>query len=137
LSYWTESPSSDASFISLTLGSLTSDDLRDLEELGFIPEEALADAENDRHIIEKSLPPAGGNGLDVVETEGLPWFEKMVEGSNLSKMRRQVEGREGNGWKVEWEIVEWTDGDDVSGTATGGKRKLDDIIGDNEDVKMD
>lgn len=131
LSFWTESPSSEASFISLTLGSLTSDDLRDLEELGLLPEEALADAENDRQTIEEIVPRSGG----VDETEGLPWFEKMVEGSRLGNMRRH--SREVKGWKVEWEIVEWTDGDEVSGTTTGGKRKLGDVLGNNEDIRME
>ena len=38
LSYWSENPKSEAEFISLTLGSLVGDDLRDLDELGLLPE---------------------------------------------------------------------------------------------------
>lgn len=134
MSYWTESPSSEASFISLTLGSLASDDLRDLEELGLLPEEALADAQNDKEIIEKVVPETRLNGI---ETEGLPWFETLVEGSRLGNIRRQGERREGKGWKVEWEIMEWTEGDeDAPGISAGGKRKLDDRMAD-EDVGMD
>ncbi len=36
LSYWTEQPPAEARFISLTLGSLVGEDLRELEELGLL-----------------------------------------------------------------------------------------------------
>ena len=95
-----------------------------------LPEEALADAENDKKTIETVVPQARDDNLIGDENEGLPWFETMVEGSRLGKMRRQGERREGKGWRVEWEIVEWTDGDEEvpETAAAGGKRKLDDVM---------
>ncbi|PMD36956.1 hypothetical protein L207DRAFT_410532, partial [Hyaloscypha variabilis F] len=103
LSYWSESPPSEAEYISLTLGSLSGHDLRDLEDLGILPQEAVEDAALDNEKIEAR----GGNDAN----EGLPWFESLVKGSQLGNMRRSWGSREsGNGrFKVEWEIVEWTE----------------------------
>ncbi|KAI9646155.1 hypothetical protein NHQ30_005595 [Ciborinia camelliae] len=123
LSYWTEEPAAHADYIALTLGSLASSDLRDLEELGLLPREALEDAQNEKETIESVIPPTNNNGGE----QGLPWFETMVEGSRLGKMktsrgmRAVTDGR----IKVEWEIVEWTAEDDDTQTSTTGKRKLD------------
>lgn len=122
LSFWSEAKPADASYISLTLGSLAGSDLQDLEELGLLPKEALEDAENDKEKIEAAAPSpsnrAGG--------QGLPWFETMVKGSRPGNMQRSWgETRSQNGrYKVEWEIVEWTAADDVEDTARPSKRNI-------------
>jgi hypothetical protein len=101
---WSEAPRGEGEYISLALGSLDRSDLQDLGELGLLPQE-----EADRRLDEqpeapvaKCVPPRVG--------EGLPWFEAMIEGSALGrvKVRRGLEEREGR--RVEWEVVEWTDG---------------------------
>lgn len=139
LSFWTEAPFSESSYISLTLCSLTSEDLRDLEDLGLLPEEALAGAENDKQAVQSIVPHAGGHPLDGDVNEGLPWFDAMIEGSKLGKMRRHGETREGNGWRVEWEIMEWTEGGEEAAESTSvtGKRKLGDVAADDADVRME
>ncbi|KUJ13046.1 uncharacterized protein LY89DRAFT_199712 [Mollisia scopiformis] len=121
LSYWSESPASEAEYISLTLGSLAGSDLRDLEDLGLLPKEALDDAENDKEKIENVVPYAGN------DIEGLPWFETMVQGSRLGNMKKSWGSRHSdNGrFKVEWEIVEWTEGDED--LATPSKRKFGEV----------
>lgn len=53
------------------MGSLTSEDLRDLEELGLLPKEALEDAETDKEKIDSAVNGSGH--------EGLPWFQELVE----------------------------------------------------------
>ncbi|RDW78396.1 hypothetical protein BP5796_06248 [Coleophoma crateriformis] len=124
LSYWSESPVSEAEYISLTLGSLAGSDLRDLEELGLLPKEALEDVESDKEKIEKGVPETSA----LQTTEGLPWFNTMIEGSKLGKMRTSKgQRRSSNGRvQVEWEIMEWTDeGNDDSHVT--GKRKLGDL----------
>jgi len=101
-----------------------------------LPEEVLADVEHDKNTIEKVIPSAGGGSLSTDASEGLPWFETMVEGSRLGKMRRQRERREGKGWRVEWEIVEWTDADEETpATTVSAKRKLGERV-DDDDVSM-
>jgi hypothetical protein len=134
LSYWSESPASEAEYISLTLGSLNGSDLRDLEDLGVLPREALEDVENDKEKIGNAVPFAGSNTLNGSGNEGLPWFETMVEGSRLGKMKKRSGQRQSGRYKVEWEIVEWTD-DGESGTSSPAKRKLDEV--EESDSKMD
>jgi len=126
LSYWSESPASEAEYISLTLGSLASSDLRDLEDLGLLPKEALEDAESDKEKIENVV---GSNVLNGDGNEGLPWFETMVEGSKLGKMKKSWGSRQsGNGrYKVEWEIMEWTEGDEEDSTLPS-KRKFGEVV---------
>jgi hypothetical protein len=60
--------------------------------------------------------------------EGLSWFESLVQGSKLGNMRRSWGSRQsGNGrFKVEWEIMEWTEGND-SELASPGKRKIGEV----------
>lgn len=125
LSYWSESPATEAEYISLTLGSLDSKDLRDLEDLGLLPKEALEDAEGEKEVMEEVAP------AQSLHTEGLPWFETLVEGSKLGRMRKswgQKQSAKGR-FTIEWEIVEWTDNDE-SGEAdltTPSKRKFGEV----------
>ncbi|TVY82550.1 hypothetical protein LSUE1_G007791 [Lachnellula suecica] len=138
LSYWSESPASEAEYISLTLGSLNGSDLRDLEDLGVLPSEALEDAENDKEKIENVVPFTGSNTLNGSANEGLPWFETMVEGSRLGKMKTTSGKRQSGRYKVEWEIVEWTDdgeGEVLSPTKSPTKRKLGEV--EEGDSKME
>jgi len=130
LTYWSESPPSEAEYISLTLGSLAGSDLRDLEDLGLLPKEALDDAEADKQKIEKV-------GTDAAVNEGLPWFENLVEGSKLGKMKKSWGSRHSdNGrFKVEWEIVEWTEGDED--LATPSKRKFGEVAETEADSVME
>ncbi|KAF7897597.1 hypothetical protein EAF00_005825 [Botryotinia globosa] len=124
LSFWTEEPADHADYISLTLGSLASSDLRDLEELGLLPKEALEDAQNDKQTIETVIPHTENDGRGE---QGLPWFETLVKGSRLGKMKTSRGRRTADDGriKVEWEIVEWTGEDDDVQLPITGKRKLD------------
>lgn len=92
-----------------------------------LPKEATDDADSDKEKIENVVPYAGSNVLNGDANEGLPWFEKMVEGSRLGKMKKSWGSRHSdNGrFKVEWEIVEWTEGDDDS--AAPSKRKFGEV----------
>ncbi|KAI3539151.1 hypothetical protein CSPX01_09050 [Colletotrichum filicis] len=140
LSYWTERPPTEAGFIHLTLASLRGEDLRDLEDLGLIPE-----------FEEPEEQPAVPTTTTVIgrETQGVPWFEGMIDGTRLGNLRHsQVVDHSRDGKiRVEWEIVEWTEGDDtpdVAAAADGdvnlttnhpGKRKMNDR--EDEDAAVD
>jgi hypothetical protein len=121
LSYWSEEPASEADYISLTIGSLAGKDLRDLEDLGLLPKEALEDSDSDRDTIAQSghRTPVGHRDAK----EGLPWFETMVEGSRLGKMKKSwAKHHNSNGrYHVEWEITEFTIDDEP---ITPSKRKV-------------
>lgn len=128
LSYWCEDPMSEADYINLTLGSLLREDLRDLEDMGLIPDDS--DPEED----ESAEAPTADSG-SLREYFGVPWFDGMVEGTKLGKLRRrQGVGQSHDGSvKVEWEIVEYSDdgkgdaGEDVdmdAASSASGKRKM-------------
>jgi hypothetical protein len=130
LSYWCEQPRSEAEFIRLPLRTLCAEDLSDLRELGLMPdsddevEKAGAGARTDSAVRQ-------GNEEVVVyrgrETLGVPpWFDSLVEGSMLGRLRAakgSKQSRDGS-VRVEWEVVEWTE-DDGHDTSRSGKRKLD------------
>jgi len=95
-----------------------------------LPKEAIEDAENDREKIEAMERVQNGRG-----TEGLPWFETLVEGSRLGRMRKSSgkrQSRDGR-FQVEWEIVEWNGEGDEESLGTG-KRKLGEV---EEDDRME
>lgn len=112
----------------MTLGSLSGRDLRDLEELGLLPKEAVEDAENNKERFDSAVVASGTRELRGEGNEGLPWFDTMVEGSRLGRVRKswgQRTAGDGNSrFTVEWEIMEWTEGDEVSAP---GKRKIGEL----------
>ena len=74
------------------------------------------------------------------ERLGEPWFEEMIEGSELGRLRRRRGGQSSTDGmtKVQWEVLEF-DGEDDGGNSEGsmgtGKRKIDDF-NENEDIVM-
>ncbi|KAK8108585.1 hypothetical protein PG984_014386 [Apiospora sp. TS-2023a] len=137
LSYWSEEPRSEADYIQLTLGSLLTQDLRDLEDMGLLPD----DDGNGNNIEEMDLAPVAAPATTGPNTpllgrefSGLPWFDSMVRGSQLGNLRTSKGARESRDGhvRVEWEITEWTgDGggegvDDESESSSSGKRKRGD-----------
>lgn len=125
--------------IDVTLGTLSGGDLRALEDWGLVGEDVVLRNGGDaaRMDVEQKGERREGEGHS-----GLSWFNDMVEGSRLGKTRRTGEKREGPGWRVEWEIVEWVEGDDEPSADTpssgnggaGAKRKIGDV--ENEDTSM-
>lgn len=134
LSYWSEEPRSEADYINLTLGSLLQEDLQDLEDLGLIPEEN--EGEGDEQDKRKEKEGSTRNqGIALRQSFGVPWFDGMVEGTRLGRLRRThgIKHSGDGAVKVEWEIIEQSDapegGDGVdveSSSGLPGKRKLQD-----------
>jgi hypothetical protein len=141
LSYWSESPPSEADYISLALGSLEGRDLRDLDELGLLPEGALEEWEVEEKAggeAPTSTTVIGGKGQDVESHEVVPWFETMLQGSRLGRVRRSRGTRQTQDGRVrmEWEIVELLPDDNEEGDTQGtGKRKLGEL--ESHDAVMD
>jgi hypothetical protein len=142
LSYWSEQPRTEADFIQLTLGSLCSEDLGDLEDMGLLPDSDEEADEPQTPAARLALPAAATapqeenrrelvlrNGRETLG--GLPWFDTLVEGSRLGTIRtRKGSGRSRDGTvRVEWEVVEYTEDDSANGTPRSGKRKLDERDG--------
>ena len=133
LSYWSESPPSEADYISLTLGSLEGNDLRDLDELGLLPEGALEEWEVEEKAggeAPTSTTVIGGEGQHAESLGVVPWFETMLQGSRLGRVKRSRGKRQTQDGRVrmEWEIVELLPDDNAEGGTQGtGKRKLGDV----------
>ncbi|KAF4979620.1 hypothetical protein FZEAL_4177 [Fusarium zealandicum] len=128
LSYWSEDPRSEAEYINLTLGSLLREDLRDLEDMGLIPEE------EDRPETEPEQSAAVvGRNTALRQSYGVPWFDGLVEGTRLGSMRHSqgVKRSQDGSVRVEWEIIEYSANDDgdEAGQAQG--------TGEEEDVDME
>ena len=122
ISYWSEQPRTEADYIQLTLGSLLTEDLHGLEEIGLIPGTESDDEPMD--VVAPPPPSDGASDLRLIgrDITGIPWFEGLVSGSrlgNLQTTRGARESRDGR-IRVEWEISEWTADDDDVNT---GKRK--------------
>lgn len=130
LSYWSEEPRSEAEFINLTLGSLLREDIRDLEDMGLIPE----DSDQASSPSGEAAPATPTRRTAIQQSFGVPWFDRLIEGSRLGSMRRSYgakRSRDGQ-TSIEWDIVEFSengggemDEDDLAEGASMqlGKRK--------------
>lgn len=128
LSYWSECPQGEGEWISLTLGSLQEEDLRDLDLLGLLEglEEDGAQQEGEKEGQMGETRVIGRDGGNGNGSEILPWLESLLQGSRLGRVRRSRGKRQtGDGRvRMEWEIVELLPDEEVQGT---GKRKIGDI----------
>lgn len=125
MSYWSEEPRSEADYIQLTLGSLLTRDLNDLEEMGILSSDSDGDEDEDDVEEMNVVPatPAAPAAMQLIgrELTSVPWFENIISGSrlgnrlgNLHTTRGSQQSQDGR-TRVEWEITEWTADDDVEG----------------------
>jgi len=139
LSYWSEQPPSEAEYIQLTLGSLLTEDIHNLQDLGLLPD----DNEEDGIDIMPAITQGSRRGLAGRNITSIPWFENLISGSRLGNMCGQ-HSRDGN-VQIEFEVTEWTPDDDneregeadgsESSSSTKGKRKRV-LDSENDTIKM-
>ncbi len=121
----------------MTVGSLLDEDQELLGELGYLPGNESSDDE----VSVSAGTHATSRATARLETQdrGAPWFEEMVQNTPLGRLKQQRGGHSGNGVQVEWEIIEWTEGDDADdegqGASSSGKRKIGDVEA-GEDAEM-
>lgn len=120
----------------MTLGSLLTEDLHSLQELGLLPD----DGEQEEMEVAPASAPEPSRELAGRHVTGIPWFDSLISGSQLGNMRTTKtvqQSRDGAGW-VEFEITEWRAEDDdekgegeayasESSTSTTSKRKRVDV----------
>ncbi|KAF2853536.1 hypothetical protein T440DRAFT_389882 [Plenodomus tracheiphilus IPT5] len=132
LSFWTERTRDDAEHISLTVGSLLDEDQARLGDLGLLPassessDDEAALAEPSRNNTARST----ARQVASPRSAGAPWFEEIVRNTRLGRIKQQRGAHIDNGVRVEWEVVEWTEGDndtDDEGRLTPNKRKIGDV----------
>ncbi|KAI1457174.1 hypothetical protein F4805DRAFT_202956 [Annulohypoxylon moriforme] len=116
LTYWTEDPVTEAGYIQVTLGSLLSEDLYDLDDMGLVPEEPEQEHEQDRMDIEPTSQTGQATQSSGRDFTGVPWFENLTSGSRLGSIytSKRVEESHDGRIRVEYEITEWTEGDDAA-----------------------
>lgn len=133
LTNWTEDPPEEAEWVRVNLGSLKSESMDKLEDSGI-----LGGVDED----EDGKPSSGADGAELSttgpqgrEVQGNPWFEEIIEGSELGKIRKRRGGKSSadGSTRVEWEVMEFN-GEEV-GTSTTGKRKLGSLA-EGDDVAM-
>lgn len=116
------------------MGSLLDEDQALLSDLGFFS------GENSDEETSVAGPSRTNPTRTVARSEpqarGAPWFEEIVRNTSLGRFRQQRGGHLDNGVKVEWEVTEWTEGDDdgEGASATSSKRKIGDL--EAEDIEM-
>ncbi|KAG6999595.1 hypothetical protein G7Y79_00033g067830 [Physcia stellaris] len=137
LSSWSEETPEDAEWIVVNLSSLRNESLERLQDAGLLsaPEEASNEAVSDQEA-PRNRTAVTRRSSDR-EVRGVPWFEEMVEGSDLGRIKRRRGGKTSTDGrtKYEWEVVE-IGGDEAESTATStAKRKLG-VMGAEDDVEM-
>ncbi|KAH7065566.1 hypothetical protein B0J12DRAFT_559940 [Macrophomina phaseolina] len=125
LTTWHERTPQDADFISLTLGSLRDQDVRDLEEMGLFQDESDDTGTVSVPASRAATPPELFGPIQVTPGRGAPWFERMVENSRLGRIQRMrgAYASDDGTYREEWEVVEYENGDEVE-TLPAGKRKV-------------
>ncbi|MCJ1462422.1 hypothetical protein MMC07_001023 [Pseudocyphellaria aurata] len=122
LTYWSEETREEAEWVCVSIGTLKSESLEKLEEAGL-----LAGAEENEKA-ETSDWNDGKKGTMKRKLKiGTPWFEEMIQGSELGRMKRRRGGQSSLDGRrtVEWEIVEFTTDDEKDSIIGTGKRKID------------
>lgn len=101
----------------VTLGSLLGESLELLEELGWLDGagSSSGSSEGEGEGEEGGVVRTSGASSMSMSNRGMPYFEELVDDSQLGKIKRRRGGRAGaDGSLVEWEITELEgDGDDA------------------------
>ncbi|KAL8787204.1 MAG: hypothetical protein Q9195_007895 [Heterodermia aff. obscurata] len=136
LSSWSERTPEEAQWIVVNMSSLRHDSLERLQNAGYLaaPEEEEGNTKSQEEPSQSLAVEHQDLGREV---RGSPWFEEMVEGSELGRIRRRRGGKTSTDGRTryEWEVVE-IGGEEAENTATGtAKRKLG-VMGTEDDVDM-
>lgn len=141
--------------MSVTVGSIFGEDQRLLEELDLLPADSTSEdllpvqqpatltTPSDLTSTASQIQPMGNTRFSRSfregATGGIPWFEEMIQGSQLGrvgKSRRGMGMSNDGSTSIEWEVSEWHDDgtggspdfESESGSAgASGKRKIEDI----------
>lgn len=142
LSHWSEESREEAEWIYVNLGSLRNESVERLEEAGFLATPAEEEEDPEPNLRASESADLGGEmtRAEGREIRGVPWFEEMVQGSEMGRIKRRRGGEtsaDGRS-RVEWEVVE-IGGDEGEGVVSStAKRKISHIVGEGEgdDVHM-
>lgn len=136
LTYWSEESREEADWVCVSVGSLRGESLEILEEAGHF----AGAGEKGRGATgeDKELDKGTAKRKHTRELSGTPWFEEMIEGSELGKLKRRRGWQESPDGKtqIEWEVVEFTAEDEAATSVDGGKHRIE-VGGDGDAMKVD
>lgn len=106
-----------------------------LQDAGLLP--GLASVNNERPHTDSGGSRQIANLGQGREVRGTPWFEEMIQGSDLGRIKRRSGGETNldGSTRVEWEITEFESGEGDGAVASTGKRKLG-YLDAGDDVEM-
>ena len=135
LSYWSEETPEEAELVYINLGSLRNESLERLEDSGLLSSIQNESKAQDQDETDK--PNELASSPQGREMRGNPWFEEIIEGSELGRIKRRRGGNTSGDGKsmVEWEITEFESGDAYETTGGTGKRKLGSYV-EGDDIHM-
>ena len=122
LTSWSEIDEEEADWICVSLASLKNESLERLDDAGFLS--TREDIETNVLSVDRDLEQSLAHSNQKAEVKGAPWFEDMIKGSQLGRIRRRTGEHTSSDGKsrIEWEIIEVED-DDGSSIQGTGKRK--------------
>ena len=135
ISHWSEETPEEAEWIYVNIGSLRRDSIERLEDAGLLLGVESGGKERGQTATGATKRVANlGQGREV---RGTPWFEEMIQGSELGRIKRRRGGETSSDGhtKVEWEITEFESGEGDVAAASTGKRKLG-SLDHGDDVEM-
>ena len=133
MTHWSEEREGDADWVYVNLGSLRSGSVEKLADEGLLT--SAEETKSSTAIEEKALDSATlARGREI---KGAPWYEEMIEGSELGRIKRKRGGHDSADGrsKVTWEVVEYNNTETGDTSTSTGKRKLD-RIGMEGDLEM-
>lgn len=136
LTYWSEESREEAEWVCVSVGSLRSESLEILEEAGHFA--GAGEKGRDATDEEKELDKGTVKRKHMRELSGTPWFEEMIEGSELGKLKRRRGWQESSDGKtqIEWEVVEFNAEDEAATSVDDGKHRIE-VAGDDDAMKVD
>ncbi|KAK3713356.1 hypothetical protein LTR37_008548 [Vermiconidia calcicola] len=127
LTAWNEGHDHSADHLDVTLGSLTGESMRRLQELAILAheeeeeKEGLEGYEDDEESM-GGVVASTGRAAHRMHNRGIPYFEEMVENSRLGRIKRQKGGHSSRDGRttVQWEVLEIGGDEPASAETSGG-----------------
>ena len=135
LTFWSEESQDEAEWVCVSIWSLKGESVERLKDAGVLSGRDQIESESQREEGASDLESRKiSNGREL---QGTLWFDEMIEGSELGRIKRRRGGTSsfGRGSTVEWEIVEYRVDDEEELFQNKSKRKLD-MVGKADDVEM-
>lgn len=135
LTFWSEESQEEAEWVCVSLWSLKGESLERLKDAGVLSgrDQLQREGQEEEGISDLEITNANSGR----ELQGTPWFEEMIEGSELGRIKRRKGGtRSFDGRsRVKWEVVEFEGDGNEEKIQSATKRKLD-TMGKEDDEEM-